>query len=169
MNVLFYISAGAAVISAIMVVTRGSAMHALVNLVVSFVALACVFWTLGAPFAAALQIVVYAGAILVLFLFAVMILNIGQEQETLRHEARGRLVWVVPVLLAAVLLIEFLLALAGGARAPAGAVIGPAPVGRNLYTTYAVGIEIASIMLLAGLAAAFHVGIIPGRLGERDE
>jgi len=163
-NVLFYISGAVAIISALMVVTRGSAMHALVNLIVSFLAIACAFWTLGAPFAAALQIVVYAGAIMVLFVFAVMILNIGNEPRR-----RGGLsAWIVPTILAAVLLVEFLLAVSSGPRAPAGGVVGPVAVGMSLFATYAIGVEIASVLLLAGLVAAFHFGVIPGRLEDRD-
>lgn len=165
MSVLFYVSGAIAILSALMVVTRGSAMHALVNLIVAFLAIACAFWTLGAPFAAALQIVVYAGAIMVLFVFAVMILNIGREP---RRRA-GLVTWIVPVVLAAVLLVQFLLAISSGAPAPAGGVVGPAAVGTSLFTTYAIGVEIASVMLLAGLVAAFHFGVIPGRLGGRDD
>lgn len=164
MSVLFYISGAIAVISALMVVTRGNAMHALVNLIVSFLAIACAFWTLGAPFAAALQIVVYAGAIMVLFVFAVMILNIGREQSR-----PGSLVaWIVPTILTIVLLVEFLLVASRGAHARAGAVVGPVAVGTSLFTTYAIGVEIASVLLLAGLVAAFHFGLIPGRLEDRD-
>lgn len=165
MSVLFYVSGAIAVISALIVVTRGNAMHALVNLIVSFLAIACVFWTLGAPFAAALQIVVYAGAIMVLFVFAVMVLNIGNEPRR-----RGGLVaWIVPSILAAVLLVEFLAAASGGRGTSTGGVVGPVEVGMSLFTTYAIGVEIASVLLLAGLVAAFHYGVIPGRLEDKDD
>ncbi len=163
MSVLFYISGAVAVVSALMVVTRGSAMHALVNLVVSFIAVACVFWTLGAPFAAALQILVYAGAIMVLFVFAVMILNIEREDE-----ARGYLIWLAPVVLTLVLLVQFVVAVTSG-QAPAGRWVGPEAVGISLFTTYAIGVEIASVLLLTGLVAAFHYGLTPGKPEESDE
>lgn len=165
MSVLFYVSGGIAVIAALMVVTRGSAMHALVNLIVSFLALACVFWTLGAPFAAVLQILVYAGAIMVLFVFAVMILNVVREPR----ERSSLVGWLIPAVLTAVLLVEFLIAVSKGESAPAGLVVGPKGVGASLFTTYAIGVEIASILLLAGLVAAFHYGVIPGRLEDRNE
>lgn len=165
MNVLFYVSGAIAVVSALMVVTRGNTMHALVNLIVLFLAIGCVFWTLGAPFAAALQILVYAGAIMVLFVFAVMILNVNNEPRRIA----GLTAWIVPTILAAVLMVEFLLAVSGGVRAPAGSVVGAARVGTSLFTTYAIGVEIASVLLLAGLVAAFHYGIIPGRLEDKDE
>lgn len=166
MSALFYVSGAVAVISALVVITRRVAMHALINLIVTFLALACVFWTLGAPFAAVLQIVVYAGAIMVLFVFAVMILNMGPEQSGGRANL---LAWVVPAVLAGILLVEFVVVLIGGKPAENGGVVGPAAVGESLFTVYALGVEIASVMLLAGLVAAFHYGIIPGRLEARDE
>lgn len=165
MSVLFYISGAVAVIAALMVVTRGSAMHALVNLVVAFLALACAFWTLGAPFAAALQILVYAGAIMVLFVFAVMILNIEKEALT-RYSLTA---WIVPTILAIVLLAELVSAVGKGAHAPAAATVGPTAVGVSLFTTYSIGVEIASILLLAGLVAAFHYGRFARRPEGGDE
>lgn len=158
MNVLFYISAAVAVVGSLMMVTRRNAMHGLVNLIVAFLAIACAFWTLGAPFAAVLQIVVYAGAILVLFVFAVMILNIRSD-STPRSSA---LEWVIPGALAAILLAEIIFVLAGvieSDSSTAHAVVGPVQVGSSLFTIYALGVEAASIMLLAGLAGAFHFGM----------
>ncbi len=75
---LFYVSGSVAVLASLLVVTNKNAVHALLYLVVSLLALAMCFYLLGAPFAAALQIIVYAGAIMVLFVFAVMIFNINQ-------------------------------------------------------------------------------------------
>lgn len=166
MSVLFYVSGAVAVLAALMVVTRRNAMHALVNLIVAFLAVACVFWTLGAPFAAVLQLVVYAGAIMVLFVFAVMILNLGRDQRRARVNL---LALVVPTVLAAVLLAEFVTVLVGRAPGAGEGMVGPAAVGESLFTTYALGVEIASLLLLAGLVAAFHYGVLPGRLGGVDE
>ena len=64
-----------------MVITRTKAIHALLYLVVSFLALALVFYVLGAPFVAALEVIIYAGAIMVLFLFALMLINPGRPDE----------------------------------------------------------------------------------------
>ncbi len=83
MTVAFYLAGVVAVIATLLVVTRRNTIHALLYLVVSLFAVAVVFYTLGAPFVAALEVIVYAGAIIVLFLFTVMLLNIG-------HEAEGR-------------------------------------------------------------------------------
>ena len=77
MEFAFYLAAGVAVASTVMVITGTNPVHALLNLIVSLLAVACTFFALGAPFAGALEIIVYAGAIMVLFVFVVMMLNLG--------------------------------------------------------------------------------------------
>src|SRR5258708_19713258 len=79
MQLTFYISAFVAIISTIMVITRFNIIHALLYLVVSFLALATVFFILGAPFAAALEIIIYAGAIVVLIIFVILMLDLNAE------------------------------------------------------------------------------------------
>ncbi|MGE5810236.1 MAG: NADH-quinone oxidoreductase subunit J, partial [Ignavibacteria bacterium] len=76
MQLGFYVPAVIAIISSILVITRVNAVHALLYLIVSLFSVAVVFFTLGSPFAAALEIIIYAGAIMVLFIFAVMLLNL---------------------------------------------------------------------------------------------
>lgn len=166
MNVLFWVSGAIAVICALAVVTRINAMHALIYLVLMFLAIASVFYALGAAFLAVLQIIIYAGAIMVLFVFVVMMIN---PIPTVIRQERGRIsarTWVVPFILAAVLLWQFVSALVGRSTLPAGQPIGAAAVGINLFTTYFIGVEIASILLLAGLVGAFHYGLLPH--GQED-
>ena len=159
MTVAFYIAGAVALISTLLVVTRRNTIHALLYLVVSLFAVAVVFYTLGAPFVAALEVIVYAGAIIVLFLFTVMLLNIGRADEA---EERGRLratVWIGPGLLAVVLLAELAWAISTGATAQVGArVVEPREVGVALYGPYAIGVELASTLLLAALIGARHLG-----------
>ena len=81
MTAAFYVAAVVAVLATAMVITRANAVHALLYLVVSLLAVAIVFYVLGAPFAAALEVIVYAGAIMVLFVFVIMMLN-RNEQAT---------------------------------------------------------------------------------------
>ena len=76
---IFFISGGVAIAATILVITQYNMIHALLYLVVSFLALAVVFYVLGAPFAAALEVIVYAGAIVVLIIFASMMLNLRKE------------------------------------------------------------------------------------------
>jgi NADH-quinone oxidoreductase subunit J len=159
MNTTFAISALVAVLATIMMVTRLSAVHALLYLTVSLLAVAFVFFVLGAPFAAALEVIIYAGAIMVLFIFVVMMLNIGEEASSIESTWLKPSTWIGPSILALLLAIELgALAATGGLAHPAGAVIGAKAVGIALVGPYMLAVEIASFLLLAGLVAAFHLG-----------
>jgi NADH-quinone oxidoreductase subunit J len=159
MNVLFYIAAGVAIFSTLMVITRLNAMHALLYLVVSLLAVAIVFYALGAPFIAALEVITYAGAIMVLFVFVVMMLNLGpatidQERRWLRPH-----MWLGPAALALILMGEWLVLIRRAGPLPNdGHVVGPQAVGLALFGPYLLGVELASMLLLAGLVGAYHLG-----------
>lgn len=167
MNGVFYLSAFVAVVATIMVITRVNAVHALLYFIVSLLSVSMVFFVLGAPFVAALEVIIYAGAIMVLFVFVIMLLNIGvetaeQEKQMLKPET-----WAGPAALAALLLGEFIYILAGGGRGAGGIeIVGPKQVGISLLTTYVIGVELASMLLLAGLVGAYHLG---RRDGDRKE
>jgi NADH-quinone oxidoreductase subunit J len=103
---IFYVAAGIAVAATAMTITRLNPVHALLYLVVSLLAVAVVFYTLGAPFIAALEVIIYAGAIMVLFVFVVMMLNLGERGLDIERRWLTRGIWVGPVVLAAVLLVE---------------------------------------------------------------
>ena len=79
MNEVFYISSAVAVVSTLVAITGVNVIHSLLYLIVSFLAIALIFFTLGAPVIAALEVIIYAGTIMVLFVFVVMILNLGRE------------------------------------------------------------------------------------------
>ncbi len=161
MSTLFRVAAAVAIVSTAMVVTRRDAVHALLYLVVSLLSVALVFFTLGAPFIAALEVIVYAGAIMVLFLFVVMMLNLGTWAAGREALWMPRRIWAGPAILSLLLLAELVYVLAGGGLGPApaaSAVAGPKQVGIVLYGPYLVGVELASMLLLAGLAGAWHLG-----------
>jgi NADH-quinone oxidoreductase subunit J len=159
MNVTFEISAIVAVLATVMMITRPSAVHALLYLTVSLLAAALVFFVLGAPFAAALEVIIYAGAIMVLFVFVVMMLNIGEAAAALESTWLKPSTWIGPSALALLLAIELgSLAATGGLARPAGAVVGAQAVGIALVGPYMLAVEISSFLLLAGLVAAFHLG-----------
>ncbi|TXH03106.1 MAG: NADH-quinone oxidoreductase subunit J [Nevskiaceae bacterium] len=159
MDICFYIAAGVALISTLLVITGTNPVHALLNLVVSLLAVAMIFFTLGAPFAGMLEIIVYAGAIMVLFIFVVMMLNLGeavirQEKQWLTPRA-----WIGPMLLSLLLLGELVSVLAGvGSHAAGIGEIGPKQVGAALYGPYLLAVELASMLLLGALVAAYHLG-----------
>jgi NADH-quinone oxidoreductase subunit J len=166
MNSVFYISAAVAILSTIMVITRLNAVHALLYMIVSLLSVALIFFVLGAPFAAALEVIIYAGAIMVLFVFVIMMLNLGERarsQELLWLKPRT---WVGPSLLALVLGLELVYILAGtGATPGSTAEISPRQVGIALFGPYLLGVELASLLLLAGLVAAYHLGRGIGKSG----
>ena len=159
MIVVFYISAAIAIVATAMAVTRLNAVHALLYLIVSLLAIAIVFFTLGAPFVAALEVIIYAGAIMVLFVFVIMMLNMGPraiEQER-RWLSPG--MWTGPSLLAAILLAElYYVFLHSHARPSRIGAVPPQAVGALLFGPYLVGVELASLLLMAGLVGAYHIG-----------
>lgn len=168
MTWLFYSSGAIAAIMALAVVFSTNAMRALISLIVSFVAIAIVLWTLGAPFAAALQVFVYAGAIVVLFIFVVMILNVDRFMIERERGWLSGLIWVVPVLMSLLLLAQFIIVMTARSDHRHGSFVFPNEVGKSLYTTYLIGVELASILLLVGLVAAFHFGSFMAKRGSEN-
>lgn len=158
MNVAFYLAGIVAVVATLMVITRLHAVHALLYLVVSLLSVALVFALLGAPFVAALEVIVYAGAIMMLFVFAVMMLNLGPRATMQERLWLPRRAWILPAGLGAILLGELIFIVAGGGGREAGRVILPKAVGAALFGPYVVGVELAALLLFAGLVGAFYLG-----------
>jgi NADH-quinone oxidoreductase subunit J len=154
---VFYVASAVAVIATLLVVTRRNAAHALLYLIVSFLAVALMFFILGAPFAAALEIIIYAGAIMVFFVFVIMMLDIGITRKGERWLPPE--IWLGPAALCAVLLGELVYILASGHAAPQPIrEVPPKEVGVALLGPYVLGVELASLLLLAGLVGAYHLG-----------
>jgi NADH-quinone oxidoreductase subunit J len=162
--IAFYIAAAVAVVASLMVITRLNAVHALLYLIVSLLAVAVAFYILGAPFAAALEVIIYAGAIMVFLLFVIMLLNLGQESEKQEGQWLTAKMWIGPGLLALLLMAEFIYITSSGFSilpdSPfAGLIIIPAKqVGKTLFSTYLLGVELAGMLLLTGLVGAYHIG-----------
>ena len=159
MEILFYIAAAVAVLATARVVTHLHAVHALLYLVVSLIALALIFFLLGAPFAAALEIIIYAGAIMVLFVFVVMLLNQGPLTLNQERNWLSPHMWWGPGVLALVLSGEVaFIILSADLPAAELVAISPKQVSMSLYGPYAIAVELASLLLLPGLVGAFHLG-----------
>jgi NADH-quinone oxidoreductase subunit J len=158
MNILFYIAAAVAVICTIMVITNMNPVHALLYLIVSLLSVALIFFLLGAPFAAALEVIIYAGAIMVLFVFVVMMLNPESQTIRSRKQLLRPWMWFGPAVPAAILLGELIYVLtAGSGSFPVNAGVGPHALSRALFGPYVLGVELASILLMAGLVGAYHL------------
>jgi NADH-quinone oxidoreductase subunit J len=158
MEIAFYIAGAVAVLSTALMLTRLNVVHALLYLIVSLLGVAVVFYVLGAPFVAALEVIIYAGAIMVLFVFVVMMLNLGKQAVGLEKQWLTPGIWIGPVLLASILLIEVVYLVRGFPVALNIGAVDPKAVAIALFGPYLIGVELASMLLLAGVVGAYHLG-----------
>jgi NADH-quinone oxidoreductase subunit J len=159
MNVVFYVSAFVAIACTVLVISSSHAVHALLYLIVSLFAVSLMFFVLGAPFAAALEVIVYAGAIMVLFVFVVMLLNVGDADRGQERSWLSPRTWIGPSSLALILFAELVYVLVSGTTGGSRpAEMSPQQVGIALFGPYLLGVELASMLLLAGLVGAYHLG-----------
>jgi len=159
-GLLFILFAGLAIGSAIAMVAQRNPLYSAISLIGVFIALASIYVTLAAPFIAAVQVIVYAGAIMVLVIFVIMLLNVEQEERRPR-----RLRFLVPSAMgmAAILIAETAFILysvhAAGAKLP-----GPTSdvglthsIGVNLFTAYLLPFEVTSVLLLMAIVGAMSL------------
>lgn len=177
-QILFYIFAVVALLSAILMVAHRNPVYSAIFLIVTLFALAGFYVLLNAPFVAAAHIIVYAGAIMVLFLFVIMLLNL--KRDPIRERGKfGRRAFATVLVLVLILEIGALIAasfftaksdiaigeivrgaggppvgLHNGAPPDSTAIGSTANIGRQLFTTYLLPFEIASVLLLVGIIGA---------------
>ena len=164
-TLLFYLFSGVAVVASALVIGQRNPMYSIMLLIASFGALSALYIQLDAPFVAMAQIIVYAGAIMVLFLFVVMLLNAPQEDAAgwdrahpLRRSGIGRF----GAMLAGLLIIQLVWALirgtdsaaAVGARGDVAAISSVRSVGRVLFTDYVFAFEATSVLILVAMVGA---------------
>ena len=157
MELTFYICALVAILATLPVVTNANPVHALLYLVVSLLAVAGVFFALGAPFAGALEVIVYAGAIMVLFIFVIMLLNTQGERTQPKKN-------VLPIAIALPLLFSLIGVLAAivATQVPAGEIVkfgtfsggDPLTFGRAMFTRYLLPFEVTSVLILIAIVGA---------------
>ena len=161
--ILFYLFAAVAVVASLLVIAQRNPIYSVLYLIASFGALSALYVLLEAPFVAMIQIIVYAGAIMVLFLFVVMLLNAPHEdtEEDLERGVRPAVsggVRAFGVLLALTLVAEVIWALAvtrrNGDQFAGEAVSSVAAIGRSLFTVYALPFEVTSILILVALVGS---------------
>ena len=150
----FYAGAAIAIAATALAITRTNVVHGLLYLIVSLLAVAVMFFALGAPFVAALEVIVYAGAIMVLVVFVIMLLNVEQEEKR-----RIRMGFLVPVavVLAGLLIGEVAFVLWSVDPNPTlqSSDIGlTSSIGAALFTSYLLPFEITSILLLMAIVGA---------------
>ncbi|MDQ5846517.1 MAG: NADH-quinone oxidoreductase subunit J [Acidobacteriota bacterium] len=159
-TILFIIFAGLAIGCAIAVVSQSNPLYCAISLIGVFIALASLYIMLAAPFIAAVQVIVYAGAIMVLVIFVIMLLNVEHVDPR-----RKRLTWLVPVAIgmAAILIAETAFILYSVQTSP-GNTAGPASdvgqthsIGVGLFTAYLLPFEITSVLLLMAMVGAMSL------------
>lgn len=155
----FYIISAIAVLATVMVITRYNMIHALLYLVVSFLAVAIIFYMLGAPFVAALEVIVYAGAIVVLIIFVIMMLNVRAESVEQEKQWFSRNIWIGPGILSLILLGELVyVVVTSEAVLTPNTPVDAKSVGLSLYGPYIIGVELSGLLLMAGIVGAYHLG-----------
>ena len=159
-TILFYIFATVAIVSAILVITQHNVVHSAISLAATLLSVAGIFLTLHAEFLAGVQVIVYVGGILVLFVFVIMLIALGRTMSE-RQFNRQRTLAIVT---AAILIVEFAYGIYQGkdsfvlppvVTAPPAVVAGNSErVGTALYTSYLLPFEVASILLLVAIVGA---------------
>jgi len=155
---IFYVLAAIILVATVLAITRRNPMHAIVYLIVSFFAMAPLFYLLGAPLLALLEIIIYAGAIMVLFIFIVMMLQIGPSPFTVGQRLRQ---WFPAAILGAlsglVMLVLIWQEPAQQAVLPL-AMSAPRQLGLFIFRRYWFAVEIASLLLFVALVGAYYLG-----------
>ncbi len=164
--VLFYTASAAALFATVMTITRLNAAHALLYLIASLLAVAVLFYLMGAPFAAGLEVIIYAGAIMVLFVFVIMMLNMGSATVEQERQWLNFGIWIGPGIICLILLAEVLTLLVDDQRLSGARMVTPKDVGSLLFGPYLLAVELASMLLLSGLVGAYHLA---RPLNEREE
>ena len=159
MATLFYFIGFLAVISALFVVINRNPVYSAVMLVFCFFSLASLYVLLEAYFVAVLEIIVYAGAIMVLFLFVIMLINVGNEMKTSKYLQKAT---ALPLFLVALFLLNIFLLILWrseglhqiGTISTVGSI---AAIGHALFTKYVLPFEIASLLLLVALIGTVYL------------
>jgi len=152
-EVLFYLFAGLAIASAISMVWHRNPLYSAISLVGVFIALSCIYVTLAAPFIAAVQILIYAGAIMVLVVFVIMLLNLDEDKPI----ARLKYLYAVGGGLGLILLVQTFFIFYAVMRAPNQAINANETVGRTMdigramYSEYLLPVEIVGVLLLMAI------------------
>lgn len=152
-DVLFFVFAGFAIACAISMVYHRNPLYSAISLVGVFVALACIYITLAAPFIAAVQVLIYAGAIMVLVVFVIMLLNLDED----RPLNRLRFLYAIGGGLGLILLAQTFFIFYAVMKAPqdsveAGETAGKTmSIGQAMYTEYLLPVEIVGVLLLMAI------------------
>lgn len=167
-SVIFYLVAAVIILATGLAITRANPVHAIIYLIISFFGSATLFYLLGAPFLAAMEVIIYAGAIMVLFLFVVLMIRVGRPEERAYIEGR----WLPATLLGLIFLAVIVSMAFGDPQNRITlemAMAMPKEFGRFLFERYWLSVEIVSFLLLIALVAAIQLGRGKGEEGDGGE
>jgi NADH-quinone oxidoreductase subunit J len=153
--IIFFVLAAVAVFGAVSLILQREPIHSALSLIVVMVALAGLYLLMGAEFVAAVQIIVYGGAIMVLFVFVIMLLNAGEEERT--NFSRLATYAGIPLALAVAGFIAAAIARSGGylpAPAPSGALTSTKTLSMLLFTEFVYPFELTSFLILVAILGA---------------
>ncbi|MDA8430593.1 MAG: NADH-quinone oxidoreductase subunit J [Geobacteraceae bacterium] len=156
-QVIFYILAATAVIATLLAITEKHPVHAILFLVTSLFSMAVIFYLLMAPLVAAFEVILYAGAIMVLFLFVIMMLDLGHPEQGL---APGWKEWLPALLLAAVSIAALITVIVSRHASGATSIAMPTirAVAIRLFREHSLAVELISLQLLFALVGALYLG-----------
>ncbi|BBI01145.1 NADH-ubiquinone oxidoreductase chain J [Buchnera aphidicola (Nipponaphis monzeni)] len=157
---LFYFFGIISIISTTLVIIQNRPMYALLYLIISFLSITGIFFLLGSFFAAALEIIIYTGAIMLLFVFVIMLLNfknklITQKIKWIQFVCWGRGLYLF---ITFVVVMVYILSSTENKYNLLNIVIDTKTVGIDLFNSYSLIVEMSSMLLLAGLVVVFHLG-----------
>lgn len=159
MNLTFYLASALSIASTLMVIVGKNAVHSLLYLIVSLLSVSVIFFILGAPFIAALEVIIYAGAIMVLFVFVVMMLNMDEKGEKRGQEVLKAKNWIGPSFITAVLLCELVYLMASQKVDPmVPQEVTAGAVGQLMFSKYILVADLAAFLLAAGIIGAYQLG-----------
>jgi NADH-quinone oxidoreductase subunit J len=156
-QIIFYILAAAAVIATVLAITEKHPVHAILFLVTSLFSMATIFYLLMAPLVAAFEVILYAGAIMVLFLFVIMMLDLGHPEKGL---SPGWKEWLPALLLTGISVASLVLVIVARHAAAAAPVTMPTirEVAVRLFQEHGLAVELISLQLLFALVGALYLG-----------
>jgi NADH-quinone oxidoreductase subunit J len=156
LTLLFVLFAGLAIGCAVSMVAQRNPLYSAISLIGVFLSLACLYVTLAAPFIAAVQVIVYAGAIMVLVVFVIMLLNVEQEERPTRLRSLIPIALVLAAILfgEAVFIIRFVQTSESTPTRNISDVGLTSSIGAGLFTTYLLPFEITSVLLLMAIVGA---------------
>jgi len=156
-QIIFYILAGVAVIGTILAIAEKHPVHAILYLVSSLFSIAVIFYLLMSPLVAAFEVILYAGAIMVLFLFVIMMLDLGHPERGLSPQWRQ---WLPALLLAgaSIACLAIVIVSRHGAAVATAPALPIREVARHLFQNYGLAVELISLQLLFALVGALYLG-----------